>query len=65
MKWRMPDKKKLFLLVEEWSSANRKSFFIGMKVMFKAFERKFSSVELIFSSAELKFNTAEYRLCLG
>ena len=54
----MPDKKKLFLLVEEWSSANRKSFFIGMKVMFKAFERKFSSVEL-------KFNTAEYRLCLG
>lgn len=54
----MPDKKKLFLLVEEWSSANRKSFFIGMKVMFKAFERKFSS-------AELKFNTAEYRLCLG
>ena len=37
--------------VEEWSSANRKSFFIGMKVMFKAFERK--------------FNTAEYRLCLG
>ena len=61
----MPDKKKLFLLVEEWSSANRKSFFIGMKVMFKAFERMFSSAKLIFNTIELKFSTAEHRLCLG
>lgn len=46
------------MLVEEWPSANRKSFFIGMKVMF-------SSAEHIFNTIELKFSTAEHRLCLG
>ncbi len=58
----MPDKKKLFLLVEECSSANRKSFFIGMKVMFNSVELMFSSAELIFNTIELKFSTAEHRL---
>ena len=61
----MPDKKKLFLIVEEWSSANRKSFFVGMKVMFNSVELMFNTAELIFNTIELKFGTAEHRLCLG
>lgn len=44
----MPDKKKLFLLVEECSSANRKSFFIGMKVMFNSVELMFRMKYFLF-----------------